>query len=375
MWQMLSVTNDGLVGYRRTGGPAGDTLVPDLAAALPAPTAGGRTYTFHLRSGIRFSNGTPGRPQDFRRAIERGFAINAGPTAYFTGIIGAGQCVRAPARCDLARGIVTNDNADTVTFHLTAPDPEFLYKLAFPLADAVPAGTPDREVGPAQLPATGPYMTQSFVPLHRWVLVRNPRFREWSDQAQPGGYPSRIMLRLDIPPGACGQRGRAEPRQRAPLTSPRQDPRTGDALSKPAAQRPGGRHDRACAQHPRLAVQCSRRAAGPQLRHRPATLIQLIGGPLMAHTTCQILPRPARLPAVLPLYDRPQPQWRLDGTQPRQGRAARPRLRHPRRQGNRHRCLRHRDPVPGARPLPGVGPRPARIPGIAASGHRVERIR
>ncbi len=201
MWQMLSVTNDGLVGYRRTGGPAGDTLVPDLAAALPAPTAGGRTYTFHLRSGIRFSNGTPGRPQDFRRAIERGFAINAGPTAYFTGIIGAGQCVRAPARCDLARGIVTNDNADTVTFHLTAPDPEFLYKLAFPLADAVPAGTPDREVGPAQLPATGPYMTQSFVPLHRWVLVRNPRFREWSDQAQPGGYPSRIMLRLDIPPG------------------------------------------------------------------------------------------------------------------------------------------------------------------------------
>ncbi len=71
MWQMLSVTNDGLVGYRRTGGPAGDTLVPDLATALPAPVNGGTTYTFHLRPGIRYSNGAPVRPEDFRHAIER----------------------------------------------------------------------------------------------------------------------------------------------------------------------------------------------------------------------------------------------------------------------------------------------------------------
>jgi hypothetical protein len=51
-WQMLSLTNDGLVTYRRVGGLAGNTLVPDLATALPIPTDGGRTYTFHLRSGI-----------------------------------------------------------------------------------------------------------------------------------------------------------------------------------------------------------------------------------------------------------------------------------------------------------------------------------
>ena len=76
MWQMLSVTNDGLVGYRRVGGPAGDTLVPDLAQALPAPVNGGRTYTFHLRPGIRYSTGTPVRPEDFRRAIERVFRLN-----------------------------------------------------------------------------------------------------------------------------------------------------------------------------------------------------------------------------------------------------------------------------------------------------------
>jgi len=290
MWQMLSVTNDGLVGYRRTAGPAGDTLVPDLATALPAPTDGGRTYTFHLRPGIRFSNGTPVRPEDFRRAIERGFAINAGPVAYYTGIIGAGQCARAPARCDLARGIVTSDKADTVTFHLTAPDPEFLYKLAFPLADAVLGGTPDHQVGPAQLPATGPYMTQSFVPLHRWVLVRNPRFREWSGQAQPGGYPSRIILRLDIPPG--------------PAVSAVEQNRADVLLSPPRARI----HELATRYPSRLHSGPEGATIGLVLNTRVwpfnilaarqalnyaidrAALIRLIGGPLIAQPTCQILP-------------------------------------------------------------------------------------
>ena len=227
MWQMLSVTNDGLVGYRRAGGPAGDTLVPDLATALPAPADGGRTYTFHLRPGIRYSNGTPVRPEDFRHAIERVFASTpGGAAAYYTGIIGAGQCQRTPGHCDLARGIVTNDQADTVTFHLTAPDPEFLYKLAFPFADAVPAGTPDHQIGPAQLPATGPYMTQSFVPAAPVDPRPQPAI---PSMVEPGT--ARRLPQPDHPaarhrPRAGGQRGRARPRRRAPVASPGQDPRS-----------------------------------------------------------------------------------------------------------------------------------------------------
>ena len=287
--QMLSVTNDGLVGYRRAGGPTGDTLVPDLATALPAPTDGGRTYTFHLRPGIRYSNGTPVRPEDFRHAIERVFAIGAAAFQY-AGIIGAAQCQRTPRHCDLARGIVANSKAGTVTFHLIAPDPAFLYRLALPFADAVPLTTPDHPVGPAQIPATGPYMTQSFVPLHRWVLVRNPRFHPWSSQAQPGGYPSRIILRLDIPPGPAAsavEHNRADVLLSPPPASMYQ------LATRFASQLHSGPQGATIglALNTRVwpfNVLAARQALNYAIDR--ARLIQLIGGPMMAQPTCQILP-------------------------------------------------------------------------------------
>ena len=292
MWQMLSVTNDGLAGYRRTGGPAGNTLVPDLATALPAPVNRGTTYTFHLRPGIRYSDGTPVRPEDFRRAIERVFRLNylTGAAGLYTGIAGADQCTRTPGHCDLARGIVTNDKTNTITFHLTAPDPDFLYKLAFAFADAVPPSTPDHLIGPAQLPATGPYMTKSFVPRHRWVLVRNPRFHQWSNQAQPGGYPSRIILRLDIPPGPAVNA--VEHNRADVLLSPPQA-----RIHELATRYPGQLHSGPEGATIGLVlntrvwpfnVLAARQALNYAIDR--ATLVQLIGGPLMEQPTCQILP-------------------------------------------------------------------------------------
>ena len=209
-WTMLSMTNDGLVTYRRTGGQAGDSLVPDLATSLPSPTDHGRTYTFQLRRGIRYSSGAPVRPEDFRRELERVLLRDDWyGWSFYAGIVGAEACLKEPTprRCTLARGITTDDRADTITFHLNAPDPDFLYELAFPWADAVPADTPNRDLHRSMPPATGPYMTKSITPSHgmgpsgfplpfsTWTLVRNPRFHAWNNEAQPPGYPDRIVLR------------------------------------------------------------------------------------------------------------------------------------------------------------------------------------
>src|SRR5262249_16749642 len=119
-WQMLSLTNDGLVTYRRVDGLAGDQLVPDLATTLPTLTDDRKTYTFLVRRHLRCSNGELVRPEDFRRGIERVFAVgNPYIQSFYAGIRGARHCARHPMACDLRRGISTDHRAYTVTFHLT----------------------------------------------------------------------------------------------------------------------------------------------------------------------------------------------------------------------------------------------------------------
>lgn len=190
------LTNDGLVGFRRVGGADGSQLVPDLAVALPTPTDDDRTYTFRLRAGISYSTGRPVQPADFRRALERALIITHDPSHYYEAIVGADTCIARPKRCNLSRGIATDDRTRTVTFHLREPDPDFVYKLALPYAFAVPADTPARDVGTHPLPATGPYVIASYKPGPGGdlTLIRNPRFQEWSKAAQPAGYADRIIF-------------------------------------------------------------------------------------------------------------------------------------------------------------------------------------
>jgi peptide/nickel transport system substrate-binding protein len=191
------MTNDGLTAYQRVGGSGSVQLVPDLAVSLPSPTDGGTTYTFQLRRGIRFSNGQLVRPEDFRRALQRDLILGPGPLYGdpFADVIGGAACAAHPRHCDLSRGVVVDDAANTVTFHLVAPDTEFLSRLSLPDAVAVPAATPMRNIGLHPLPATGPYMWGKLTN-NVAVLVRNPYFRQWSHAAQPDGYPDRIVYRL-----------------------------------------------------------------------------------------------------------------------------------------------------------------------------------
>ena len=149
----LATVYDGLVALRRSGGAPGLTLVPDLAITLPRPADGGTTYTFTLRRGIRYSNGAPVRASDFRRGIQRAAQLRRSVPGYYDGILGAPACRQHPSRCDLSAGIVTNDAAGTVTFHLGQADPDFLYKLALLLAVPAPPGAPAHPHQPGAVPA------------------------------------------------------------------------------------------------------------------------------------------------------------------------------------------------------------------------------
>ena len=201
-WPFLRMTSDGLVAFDQASGLQGAQLVPDLAVSLPTPTDGGKTYTFRLRPGIRYSNGRLLKASDVRATLERDFKPGMlFPTPYYyDGIVGATRCEKSPKRCELSRGIAADDPGRTVTFHLVAPDPDFLAKLALPFAYVLPAGTPARAAGTRPLPATGPYVIASYRPGHKLRLVRNSHFHEWSKAAQPDGYPDEIVVAIGDTP-------------------------------------------------------------------------------------------------------------------------------------------------------------------------------
>ena len=104
--QLLVILGDGLVGFKRVGGTDGESLVPDLAVSLPAPTDGGRAYRFVLRRGIRYSNGDVVAPADFRRGIEREFALKSisAPPAPTSSGGSWGASAGTPDTCDLSEG-------------------------------------------------------------------------------------------------------------------------------------------------------------------------------------------------------------------------------------------------------------------------------
>jgi peptide/nickel transport system substrate-binding protein len=194
-WQLLINTHDGLVGFAHVGGLPGTKIVPDLATSIPTPTNGGKTYLFHIRRGIKFSNGQVLKPSDFVRTFERQFTV-PGPTTFYSSIVGASKC--STKHCSLPQGVIANDSAYTLTINLTAPDPELMDQLSLPFAYAVPASTSLKLTGNKVPPGTGPYMWKSYNPNTAAVLVRNPYFKVWSAQAQPQGYPNQIIEKYGL---------------------------------------------------------------------------------------------------------------------------------------------------------------------------------
>ena len=202
-WELYQASYDGLLGFRYGDGKASFEVVPDLATALPVMSNGGKTLTFTLRSGIKFSNGQPVTVADVKASFERIFKVSS-PTAgsFYNGIVGATACLSKPATCKLDQGVVVDAKTNKIVINLTAPDETIISKLAVPHAVINPANSPVKDAGTTPIPTTGAYMFKSYDPNKSLVMVRNPYFKEWSHDAQPQGYPDQIEYQFGVTPTA-----------------------------------------------------------------------------------------------------------------------------------------------------------------------------
>lgn len=184
----------GLLTYAHASGEAGTKLIPGLAQSLPIVSDGGKTYTFALRKGLVYSNGTPVKASDFAYTIERAIKLGWGNESFLSeNIAGAEEFQKGKASS--ISGIQSDDATGTITVHLLAPYGPFLNVLAFPAAGLVPSGTPMRSLSSMPPPGVGPYEIESVVPNKSFVMARNPY---WSKEAIPGIPAGHVNVDVSI---------------------------------------------------------------------------------------------------------------------------------------------------------------------------------
>jgi peptide/nickel transport system substrate-binding protein len=184
-----------LIGYTHANGPAGATIVPYLAKDLPKVSADGKTYSFVLRDGLKYSDGTPIKASDFAATIERDFKIDSPGVGFFGNIVGADTF--AKTKTGHISGITTDDKTGDITIQLNAPQGDFSNILATEFAALVPPTAPAKDQSTTPLPSSGPYMIQSYAPNKKAILVRNPNFDASVFGGNvPAGNPD--MMTIDI---------------------------------------------------------------------------------------------------------------------------------------------------------------------------------
>ncbi|MDB5075813.1 MAG: transporter substrate-binding protein [Chloroflexi bacterium] len=157
---------------------AGDKLVPDAAAAMPAITNGGHTYTFTLRNDVHFWNGRLATASDWAYSFERIInpKIQSGASSFWMNIVGADAY--ASGKAQHAAGIKA-PSPFKLEIDLVSPDASFLNVLAMPFGSVVDKNQIakyGRSYDSQHPMGTGPYMFSRHVLGRELVLVKNPHY-------------------------------------------------------------------------------------------------------------------------------------------------------------------------------------------------------
>ena len=121
-WGLLYTTNLTLLNYPDRPAPEGSRLVPDAAVAFPRVSRDGRTYTFTVRKGLRFSDGSAVTARNFAHAIHRAaHPTQASPAiAFLHDVVGADELNEGKA----SRVTGVSANGHDADDHARAAEPD-----------------------------------------------------------------------------------------------------------------------------------------------------------------------------------------------------------------------------------------------------------
>ncbi len=314
-----------LVTYPRDPQTGHFGIVPVADAATQVPTTanggltnGGKTYTFHIKPGVDWQDGTPVTSTDFIRGIAR--VCNPvkpfGALTYWeTAIVGFKKfCVGEQALAGTASAIgnyvktkmgsisgMSAPNPSTIVFTLPRPESDFLNVLALADASAAPASylnyVPNSPALAKHLMSDGPYIITKFNRGVEYDFARNPHWSASTDQQRPA-YVDKIDVTTNLSQQAVQSQIQAGTADMEWNTFP--SPVQANQLSQ--ANNPGLHINPTSSSNPWLAMNTVSPTDNGALKKlavrqaveyavNPTDVLQALGGPLLNNPLHQILPQ------------------------------------------------------------------------------------
>ncbi|KND37826.1 ABC transporter substrate-binding protein [Streptomyces sp. Root63] len=182
-----------LTTFRAEPGKKGSEIVPDLATDLGRSSDGGRTWTFTLKPGLVYEDGTPIRARDIKYNVERSFAPDlAGGPDYAQRYLADAEGYAGPLDGKHLDSIRTPDDR-TIVFSLNRPVAEFSYTVTLPTFSPVPESREKGVQYDLRPFSSGPYRIESYARGKKLVLVRNTHWDAATDPVRKA-YPDRIVV-------------------------------------------------------------------------------------------------------------------------------------------------------------------------------------
>ncbi|MDH6112919.1 peptide/nickel transport system substrate-binding protein [Kitasatospora sp. MAP12-15] len=191
-----------LMTFAPGSGQAGNKLVPDLASAPGQVSADGLTWTYHLRAGLKYEDGTPVTSKDVKYAVERSnYApdVNSnGPTYFNELLVDNASPYQGPYK-DKTGGLNSIQTPDdlTISFHLKQPFADFDYLVSAPQTVPVPQAKDTGATYVNHVMSTGSYMFQSYQDGKQLTLVPNPNWNPATDPIRKQ-LADKIVVKMNI---------------------------------------------------------------------------------------------------------------------------------------------------------------------------------
>ncbi|MET9906349.1 ABC transporter substrate-binding protein [Streptomyces sp. NPDC006476] len=196
-----------LTTRNRENGAAGAKVVPDLATDTGRPNKDATVWTYTLKKGLKYEDGTPITSADIKYGIERSFApeLSGGAPYLRDWLVGAAN-YQGPYKDKKGLSAIETPDARTIVFHLNKPEGEFPYLATQTQFTPVPQSK-DTGTKYAEHPvSSGPYkVVKNDNNGEHIVLERNTYWSAATD-AERKAYPDKVDVKSGLDSSVINQR-------------------------------------------------------------------------------------------------------------------------------------------------------------------------